>query len=174
MWACLCLCVSASLLSIVCTVVHRGASVCLIGKYLSTVHVLIISPSSSRYQKICPTKRGNCVNANESDVRNMSSTQGWTCGNLVTTVDQVALYFWTLLGLDGGGLLSPAMLKGEMLKFESCVYFGGKNDTCTRNSGGEGWQTSFGCVSVFFLSFPSFHPFLSFIHYHYTITSFPP
>lgn len=90
-----------------------------------------------------------CVAKNESDVRNMSATQvasifdpllgvyplfvggaaselrvvaqGWTCGNLVTSADQTARFFFELLGART--LLSPAMLK-EQQKFVTCDYLG--------------------------------------------------
>ena len=69
----------------------------------------------------------------QADVSNMSSTQGWTCGNLVTTPAQVAAFFWDLLG-PGQTLLMPSTLQ-QMLQFYSCQYFGG-NGTCNKNARG--------------------------------------
>lgn len=62
---------------------------------------------------------------NESDVYDMSCTQGWTCGNLVAPTADVAEFFWTLLGPPSQGanaMLKESTLK-EMLTFKSDTYF---------------------------------------------------
>ena len=47
------------------------------------------------------------------DTFDLSCTQGWTCGNVVTTTRDVARFFWQLLGppSEHGSLLSPASLR---------------------------------------------------------------
>ena len=66
-----------------------------------------------------------CVPANETDVYTMSCTQGWTCGNLVSTPQDVANFFFELLGPRSqtpAALLEPALLD-EMLTFKLHNYF---------------------------------------------------
>ena len=54
----------------------------------------------------------------EQDVADMSSTQGWTCGNLMSPVSDVAAFYWALLGPERARakLLDEQSLQ-EMLTF---------------------------------------------------------
>ena len=62
--------------------------------------------STHGFQKPCkgrvptdPQSHESCVqNASDVDVINMSCTQGWTCGNLVSRPADIAEFFWQLLG----------------------------------------------------------------------------
>ena len=58
------------------------------------------------------------------DVVSMSSTQGWTCGNLVTRPSAVVDYWWALLGPDRRqyNLLSEAT-HASLFQFEQADYF---------------------------------------------------
>lgn len=103
----------------------------------------------SGYQPICkppsppsphphphPSHHHACVNASETDVVDMSSTQGWTCGNLLSSPADVADYFWWLLGppseSNATALLTPESMK-ELLTFKTENYFG-RNKTCPNYS----------------------------------------
>ena len=84
----------------------------------------------SGYQPVCPDPEEGyrrCVMyTNQSDVRTMSSTQGWTCGNLMAPPRAVASFFYELLGPPSTGpnpLLSPESLR-QMLTFKEQGYFG--------------------------------------------------
>jgi len=86
----------------------------------------------SGYQTVCRSHRqehgGRCLPvsmADDADVENMSSTQGWTCGNLMAPVSDVAAFYWGLLGptQNKERLLSEASLN-EMLTFRTENYFG--------------------------------------------------
>lgn len=61
------------------------------------------------------------------DVRNLSVTQGWTCGNMVANPIDVAEFFWTLLGpgRHATPLLSEAALT-QMLAFRHGPFFDGQ------------------------------------------------
>ena len=63
------------------------------------------------------------------DVRNLSVTQGWTCGNLVARPLDVAHFFWSLLGpgRQSTPLMSNAALS-EMLDFQHGPYFDGQGE----------------------------------------------
>lgn len=92
--------------------------------------------SISGYQPICkpqppppphrppppPRHHHPCVQPNQTDVVDMSSTQGWTCGNLMSTPTDVAEFFWHLLGPPSESketaFLTPASMK-EMLTFKT-------------------------------------------------------
>ena len=81
------------------------------------------------YQKACTAPIGPdtdpCAPANETNVYTMSATQGWTCGNLISSPRDVATFFWELLGPPSTGddpLLSAAMLE-QMLSFKEAQYF---------------------------------------------------
>ena len=82
----------------------------------------------SGYQPVCDSPfhpgRGDCVDfANQSNILHMSCTQGWTCGNLATTVSQVAAFFWQLLSPASGHRILNATTLAHMLAFEKCSYF---------------------------------------------------
>ena len=84
----------------------------------------------SGYQPLCHEVAGRAcrrgVNStNESDVRSMSSTQGWTCGNMMAPPRAVASFFYELLGppsREPNPILSPESLQ-QMLTFKTGSYF---------------------------------------------------
>ena len=71
-----------------------------------------------------------CVWPNQSDVHNMSSSQGWTCGNMVAAPRDVARFFWELLGPPSANassaLLAPPAL-AAMRTFVPGPYFGARH-----------------------------------------------
>eukprot|EP00040_Diaphanoeca_grandis_P024939 m.137793 g.137793 ORF g.137793 m.137793 type:complete len:447 (-) comp29948_c2_seq1:12-1352(-) len=81
--------------------------------------------TSSSIHGFQPMSRFHNLTANESDVINMSSTQGWTCGNLVAPPRDIASYFWRLLGPPSVGdtALLSAKTQREMLTFRVQQYF---------------------------------------------------
>ena len=76
------------------------------------------------YQPVCPRHRHACVTAAQSDVSSMSSTQGWTCGNLAARPLDVARFFWALLAPNASQPLLTKASLDEMMRTRWAPFLG--------------------------------------------------